>query len=318
MRCDAGRRITAPGITNVYRDAPTLSRQRRDALTTLARTQFKPMVYEKGGVDYGPFNRKELLDKLFDEELTPETVVYDIETDRRRPLSEFAAFDEYLVKWVHEKADREARRREMKTLRAKKRKRQLAIAIAVSVFAGGAAIAGGYSYYLSTLPTPVNAQLAQLITPMRGVLPVMELPEELPETFAEVTERRKRESRAKMAERDRIECAQIRREERLAAATTLDMGRKGSGKFDKNQVLRAVSTRNGALMGCIQEEVRRDPSLKKVTVKVTIIPDGRLINAKLKGGTSRGRSCVRRALKNLRVAPFSGPNQKITLQFMVQ
>ena len=275
-------------------------------------------LYEKGGVDYGPFNRKELLDKLFDEELTPETVVYDIETDRRRPLSEFAAFDEYLVKWVHEKADREVRRREMKALRAKKRKRQLAIGIAVSIFVGGGAIAGGYSYYLSTLPTPVNAQLAQLVTPLRGVLPTMELPDELPETFAEVKERRKKENRAKSAARDRLERAEIRREERLAASTTLNMGSKGGGKFDKNQVLRAVSTRNSALAGCIQEEVRRDPSLKSVSVKVTIIPDGRLINVKLKGGTSRGRSCVRRALKNLRVAPFSGTNRTITLPFMVQ
>ena len=37
------------GIKTVYREAPTLSRQRRDASTTLARTQYKPMVYEKGG-----------------------------------------------------------------------------------------------------------------------------------------------------------------------------------------------------------------------------------------------------------------------------
>ena len=46
------------GLTNVYRDEPTLSRSRRDALTTLARTQFKPMVYEKG--DDGKYKAEEL------------------------------------------------------------------------------------------------------------------------------------------------------------------------------------------------------------------------------------------------------------------
>ena len=46
------------GITNVYRDAPTLSRQRRDALIKLAQDEYKPMVYEKG--DDGTYKAEEL------------------------------------------------------------------------------------------------------------------------------------------------------------------------------------------------------------------------------------------------------------------
>lgn len=275
-------------------------------------------LMEKDGIDYGPFTSKQVVEKLFKEELHAESVLFDIETDRRLPLSEFEVFDEALRAWIHEKDQREKRRAEEAEEAAARRRTRLLLGtiLTIVVLVGGGA--GGWFLYQSTLPSPTKARLAALVMPMRGALPAVSLPEELPETAAEIRERREKETRDRRHAAAAAERAQIAREERLAASSTLDATGGGSGKFNRAAFDRAVAGRNGKLVKCLQNEVRRDPKLKSVTVEITVIPSGQLIGVKMPGGSARGQTCVRRAFAGLRVPAFAGTNVKVKLPFAFQ
>lgn len=275
-------------------------------------------LVQRDGTDYGPFTSKQVVEQLFKEEITAEVQLYDIETDRRLALSEFSVFDEALVAWLHEKAEREKRRAEEAAAAAARRRNRVLLTVVglVLLVAGGGA--GGYLWWKSSLPTPVKAHLGEVMTHMRGALPTVRLPEELPETPAEVQEKKEKETAVRNAAAARAEQRQIDRERALAASSNLDVGSGTGAGFDRGSFDTAVASRNGRLMKCLEDEARRDPDIKTLTVKITIIPKGDLIDVHMAEGSKRGTSCARAALAGLKVAPFDGTNVKVSLPFTIR
>jgi serine/threonine protein kinase len=276
-------------------------------------------LVEKGGVDYGPFTSKQIIEKLFAEEIVSETNLYDIETDRRLPLSEHAVFDDALVSWIHEKAEREKRRAEEAREAAERRRTRMfmSVGLAVLLLVGG--VGGGFAWYQSTLPKPEKSHLATLVTRWQASLPQILLPDEAPETQAEVADKQKARQTDAAQKRARDEARKMADEERLAAASELD-GTSGGGTgrtFDQSAMNAMVAERNPQIIKCLQDEIRRDPSRRNFEVKATILPRGDVINVRMEGGTAAGSSCVRAALGNLKVPAFDGTNQTLRLPFNI-
>lgn len=282
-------------------------------------------LVDRGGTDFGPFNRKEVRAQLFAEEITADTNIFDLETDRRLSLSEFVAFEEDLRAWAHEKAEREKKRAEAAArARARRRNRILFLVVGLPMIVIGTA-AGAWFWYRSTLPTPQKGFLNQLVAPMQGALPAIALPDELPETVAEKKARQKLDSDAAATRRAQDEARQVAQEARqvaqearLAERSELQMGAGTGAVFDRAEFDRALQKRTGALVKCLEDEARRDPDLRSVEVKVTVIPTGELIGTQLVGGSGRGTSCVRQALSGMKVPAFDGTNHKVTLPFQIR
>ncbi|MCB9524316.1 MAG: serine/threonine protein kinase [Myxococcales bacterium] len=275
-------------------------------------------LVERNGTDYGPYTRKQVVEQLFNEEITADTILFDIETDRRAGLGEFQVFDQVLVDWIHEKAAREKRRSEQAAAAAARRRNRLLGGIVAVILLGVGGGAGGWFWYQSTRPEPVPARLPRMVSVLSGALPAVNLPEELPETEAEIRERRQAKVAKRAAERARVEAAQVEREARLAASSELALGSGNGSRFNRAAFDQVVAARQGQIMACLQDEVRRDPSLKGVKVGISILPTGELINVTLAGGTGRGQSCVRRALGGLKVPAFDGTNVKVSLPYNFQ
>jgi serine/threonine protein kinase len=281
-------------------------------------------LIEREGIDYGPFSTKQVIEQLFKEELSPDATLYDIEQDRRAPLSEFNVFDETLVAWGHEKAERQKRQAEEAARAAAVRRKRLVLGAVLGTLLLVGGTGGGYAWYRATRPVPVKAYLPTLVTRIQTALPAVRLPEELPETPAEVEEKRKAAVAVATQQRQRAEAAraaaQIAEEERLMnESAVLNLNAQDGGRrFDRPSFDAAVARRNQQLTRCLQDEVRRDPSLKSLEVKVTVIPRGDLINVRLGAGSSAGNACVRAALAGLKVPPFDGTNLTVSLPFSFQ
>lgn len=276
-------------------------------------------LMEQDGIDYGPFTGKQIVEKLFKEEITASTVIFDIETDRRLPLSEIDLFEDALMAWVHEKDKREKRRVEEAEQAAARRRTRIVLGTILFLLVTVGGGFGGWFFYQSTLPTPVKANFAGLVSVMRVGLPPVSLPEQLPETAAEIRERLEKEQAERLAKASAAERARIAREEQLAAASNLDAtGGGGSGRFDRGAFDQVIGGRQGNMVRCLQDEVRRNPRLKSLTVEITVIPTGELINVKMPGASGRGESCVRGALRGLRVPAFAGSNVKVKLPFQFE
>lgn len=276
-------------------------------------------LVEKAGVDYGPFTSKQIIEKLFSEEIVSETNLYDIETDRRLPLSEQAVFDEALVSWIHEKAEREKRRAEEAREAADRRRTRLFMSIGLTVLLVVGGVGGGFAWYQSTLPKPEKAHLPQLMVKWQASLPQILLPDEAPETPAEVAERAKLKQTENAQKRARDESRRLAEEERLAASSELD-GTSGGGTgrtFDQAAMNAMVAERNPQIIKCLQDEIKRDPARRNFEVKATILPRGDVINVRMEGGTAAGSACVRGALGNLKVPAFDGTNQTLRLPFNI-
>jgi serine/threonine protein kinase len=277
-------------------------------------------LVEKQGVDYGPFTSKQIIEKLFAEEIVADTNLYDIETDKRLALSEHAVFDDALVSWVHEKAERDKRRAEEAREAADRRRTRMfmSVGLALLLIVGG--LGGGFAWYQSTLPKPVKAHLASLVTKWNGALPQILLPDEAPETPAEAAERTRARQADVAGKRARDEARRMAEEERLAASSELDgtSPAGGTGRtFDQGAMNALVAERNPQIIKCLQDEIRRDPARRNFEIKATILPRGDVINVRMEGGTPSGNSCVRSALGSLKVPPFDGTNQTLRLPFNI-
>jgi hypothetical protein len=280
-------------------------------------------LVEKDGVDFGPYTSQQVIEQLFKQELKAETTLYDIEQDRRAPLSEFTVFDEALVAWAHDNAERQKRQAEEAAQAAARRRRRLVWGSTLAIVLTVGGVGGGYAWYRATRPEPVKAYLPALVTKLQGALPAVHLPEELPETAAEKDEKRRTAAAVAAQQRARVEAqreaAQVADEARQASQSTVDLNSNGAGRsFDRQAFDDAVARRNGQLMRCLQDEVRRDPSLKSLEVKITVVPRGDLINVRLSDGSPAGNSCVREALGGLKVPPFDGVNLNVSLPFTFQ
>jgi serine/threonine protein kinase len=272
-------------------------------------------LIQRDGTDFGPFTRKQVVAQLFNEEITAQAILYDIETDQRMSLAEFNVFDEAYRAWIHEKAEREKRRAEEAIAAVTRRRNRILIGVVATVMLTVGGTAGGWLWYKSTLPEPVRANLPSMVSRFEVALPSVSLPEELPETEAEIRERRQRVVADRVATRARKNARQIAREAKLAASSELDAAEGTGAKFNRPKFHQIIGQRNGRLMKCLTDEVRRNPALKSTKVHITIIPRGDLINVKLEGGSSRGTGCVRAAFSGLKVPAFDGTNVKVKLPF---
>jgi serine/threonine protein kinase len=275
-------------------------------------------LVERGGIDYGPYTSTQIFGQLDEDEITPETTLYDIETDDRRPLCEFPFFEEKLAVWAREQADRRKRREEEARAAAARRRARAVGGMVAAVLLVALVGGGGYAAWLATRPSPVKARLGTAVAKLQGALPMIRLPEVAPETAAERQERRDRAATANARRRAAAERAQIEREARLAASSSMDIDPDGPGTgraFDLGELQRTIGTRNGRLSNCLQQEARRQPERNGVTVKVTVIPRGDIINVKVPEGTGAAKSCVRAALSGLKVTPFDGTNRTVSLPY---
>lgn len=275
-------------------------------------------LVDRDGVDYGPYSRKELEEQLYNEEITLQTTVFDVESDQRGIFAEFAVFEQFLVTWSHEKAERERRRVEAQMAAAARRRLKIAFGLVLSIAMG----LGGYFWYESSLPKPEKVYLSSLMTPINGLLLAIDLPEELPETDAEIRERREREAAQRALTARRSEMASRKREERMAAEgamAALDVGGQGGGgRFNSAELDQKVAARQGAVIKCFEAELRRNPNLKSSTIKASVMPSGELIDVKLTAGGDRALTCVRAALRGVRVTPFAGTKQSFSQPYNFQ
>jgi serine/threonine protein kinase len=269
----------------------------------------------RGGVDYGPFSQDQITQQLFSQEITTEAELCDIETNRRAALADFPSFEEVLVSWGHKRAELEALRIE----RERRQRARRRVLVAVSVTLIGALSVGAFLYgpqlYESTLPTPAQVNLDE----WKVAVPAMsrlERLEESPEVIAE-RQRRAQEARARVA--NELEMREMQREAREASTSEVDLNAKSVGRaFSQKDFKEVLSARMSALTACVQEEMKRSPSVSTFKVTLTVQSSGRFLNARFVEGSDPGQRCVFRAINKLKMEPFDGTDRSITIPFAVR
>ena len=74
----------------------------------------------------------------------------------------------------------------------------------------------------------------------------------------------------------------------------------------------------GKLMKCIEAESKRSPNRSVFKVTLTVQQSGSFLNARLVNGSAPGIACVFKAIRKLKMTPFSGGDKTITLPYQLK
>ncbi|MEE2644522.1 MAG: hypothetical protein VYD19_06275, partial [Myxococcota bacterium] len=272
---------------------------------------------QRGGIDYGPFTRDQLIQQLYDEKIDANTEICRLDIDRRALLGEFDELNEELVKWAQIRAERAARRELIRQRQQKRRRILLSISTLCLVALSVVGALYGEELYESTLPKPTPLALERWIPSAGAKLEPLSRLEESP---AQRAERIRRERIASERAARLQDARDMAREAREAQVNDLDLdnARRTGRRFDQRALSAQVNGRSGRLERCFRAEQRRRPGTSSFVVQVTVRPSGRVLNALLKGGTSDSRRCIFRALKGLKVPSFDGSNAVVSFPFDIR
>jgi hypothetical protein len=271
----------------------------------------------RSGMDYGPFTQAELVAQLFSEEINLETELCDIETNERSALGEFEVLEKIVHQWSKEYAHRESQRQLLEQRRKVRRKWILACLSVLLI--GGSAFGSIYgpTLYESMLPYPLKIDLsAWANTP-----PQMPQWRHLEESEG-VRKERLRQVRKRRSEKEALaDSRQMALDAKLASTSSLSFGgkRKKVGRaFSRNDFNKVWKRYETKISTCLNSELKRSPNQSKFTIKVTVQPSGRILNARLTRGSNSSQRCLFRALKGASMRPYDGSDRTITFPYILQ
>jgi hypothetical protein len=290
--------------TTPLRKSPTLSR----------------WLIEKDGVDFGPFNQEQILTKLYEGELSPHSVLADVESERRLTLAEYPEFQADMLQSLHKKDERETADREVKAVKKAKLDKGIKVWGSVSIVLVLALCIGAWQYIVSNRPEPVRANLSNAVSTLEWSLPSISPPEPAPPPETSIAKKAKPKSQARRRtgsskKWSNSEKNRMAREEQMAANSTLDGERGRTAAFSRRSFDRVLAKRTPRIYRCLMAEAKARPGVQDMMVDASVMSSGAIINVKMPGGTVPGIRCIRRAFQGARIPAFTGTNKTIRLPY---
>ncbi len=272
------------------------------AETTDARQSLNTnWLYQQGGQVFGPVKPKELLEMLYQGEITPDTSVA-CEEDGFQPLRRYGVFRAHLPKVeAHQKELLEAKEQERKEARARLMRRLGLGAGAISI---AVLLSLGLAYYIRSSrqkaaiaekqakEDAIKLQLENLMASVTIEPPLMPLVEDDPQPTKAPKKGRRRRRRARFS------------------------SPKGKGELTRSEIMGGVAKVFGGFKRCIVQQMQRESESVPEQIVLTFVIDnsGRAKNVSITDRFLRKsplRNCVAARLSKARWRAFKGEVQNV-------
>ena len=282
------------------------------------------------GFDHGPFKPSEVRERIRDGRLTLRSDICEERDGRWVVLEEigpFNAFCEQLIEEAKERAKQEEMDRAETQVR---REHKVAGNLPYFLLGGGLVAAAIAAYFLTRAPNmqPSNwggatiFQLRELgaLEPWESFSGEREHawrfgPEAPPADMS--ARKRRRSGGRRVGGGDKI----YEEGGEAPVEYTFDFGDEGgtARALTSAEIQGTIKPRAiGLLAPCLQAEATRRPDVQHATFRFTLLPNGRVAGPRVLGAMSgHMHSCTRRALRQVRVEPFSGGPRGISLSLSV-
>lgn len=278
------------------------------------------------GWDHGPFDAPDIRERIRDGRLTLRSEISEERDGRWRTVEDvtaFRTFCKHLVEEARERARVEEINRTESTVRRTHRVAGSLPYIALVVLFGGAGVA---AFILTGGPAvqPSNygsifyqAELGQ-ITPWARFTGEREhewrFGSDAPEKSASQSARRKARRRARNERVYEDNSA----EDVAVSFDFSDDGAAARQLTDADIHSEVMPKARRALKHCLESEVRQRPDLSEASFRFALLPSGRVAGARVVGAaTGRMHACAKRALRGIRIAPFSGSARWVNMSVKV-
>ena len=264
-------------------------------------------------MDHGPFNARELIERLNIGGFTGDDVTFNIHTGERKPLREWNEFREFILQREHQDTAAEERAARAQARRSEKLSSAMKWLIAASVIGVVALAVGGFLMSRASDVREAAAaelddlfKLGKITTGEAGLLP--DRPVRL----------RKRGSGGAAPERSSTGIASY--DEAMSRAVEIgDVSQGGGeGRLTGNQVAGVMNRNlNRFYRSCVLPEVKSGGKPGNVKVDLAIAGDGSVLGASVHGGSGSFQGCMAQQIRTVRFPTFGAPRMGARYTFTV-
>jgi hypothetical protein len=294
----------------------------------VTQAQEKRYLVSRDGLDYGPFDREEVLAQLHKDEITP---VMDRTTQLRKPLGEMSEFYEAAKAHIPVREARKRREAETRAQRVetvKKAGKWTGVVGVMAALAMGGLVA---FYWFFIRPQPVKLETQSLLADLGAQYKMAPPPREfaqiamsddiLKELFAQedpAAPKGKGGGGGRRLGKGGAGGGLAGEDDNIS---DLDLGGEGDAGhvLTDSEIQQTIRRHTGALGGCMRNELKVNPGFKGVSIQFFIKPSGTTGGVKINGSASPGAvSCLTSGVRSMRFPAHGGLNKGVNLPFYLK
>ena len=315
-------------------ESPSIALRRPDLFNTVSRptsrvTRTDVWIYQKDGMDYGPFDAAALLQKFYDDEIDEATSIFNTSTKKRQNLGTIPEFEEKVREYLPiRNQNREVRMKAERKAAAVKTASGIGVVLAIAI--GVIAIFAVPIIILALMPDPQQLDLSKGFTTFEKKFEVPKT-EEVALNVDDSKSKALFDPKATEAEREaalkaweeehRKKYAAKRKAAGIAAPgeemDTLVFGLDENGKeleplMDWEIEEQCMSPR---ILRKVQDCYTKYAGGRQPNAKVnfTIQQSGAVRNISVSGVSGELNSCIVSAFSTIKYRPFGGTSKKVSI-----
>jgi hypothetical protein len=263
-------------------------------------------------MDHGPFNARELIERLNVGGFTGEDLTFNIDNGERKPLREWSEFREFILQREHQDTAEAEQAASLNAHRSEKRSSALKWLVAVSLIGIALFSVGGFLLSRSSdireaASTELDDlfKLGKITTGEAGLLPDRPV------------RTRRRGSKAAPVTRSGGFASYDEAMNQAVEIGDASQG-GGEGRLTGGQVASVMNRNLNRFYGtCVVPEVKRGGKPGNVKVDLAIAGNGSIMGATVHGGSASFQGCMGQQIKNVRFPTFGAPRMGARYSFTV-
>jgi serine/threonine protein kinase len=263
-------------------------------------------------MDHGPFNARELIERLNIGGFSGDDLTFNIDTGERKPLREWPQFREFILQREHQDTTAAERAARMNARRSEKRSSAMKWLIAASLIGIAVISVGGFLLSRSSDVREASStelddlfKLGKITTGEAGLLPDRPV------------RTRKRGSSAAPAKRGGGFSSY---DEAMSQAVEIGDASQGGGegRLTGGQVASVMNRNLNRFYGkCVIPELKSGGKPGNVKVDLAIAGNGGVMGATVHGGSAGFQGCMGQEIKTVRFPTFGAPRMGARYSFTV-
>lgn len=282
------------------------------------------------GRDFGPYNGAGIKDLLTDDRIDENTQIVDLFTQEAGPLIDIPEFTDFVMEYLPVRAKRKIAQEEKRERTVKTAKRTGGLTAVTGTLAAVSLMILLYVTQVDSPAVPIGDMFVAFPHRFELQEPTyveIQADEELIASlfdFSDPPPEEPSSSRSGRNSRSERSDSSEREDEPPPSLDdyVLDFDNsRPARKLTNEEINGTIAANQSSVQRCFQRELRANPDFEGVTVRWSIIPDGRTTDIRVEEHgevTDEVKACLRRAFRHMRFPEFNDVPMTISIPFLLQ
>lgn len=283
------------------------------------------------GRDFGPYRSSGIRDLLTKDDINEDTMIVDLLSMESMPLVDVPEFTDFVMEYLPLRAKRNIAKAEKRQRNVKTAKRTGGLSAVLVVLGTVSLMAVVYFFQVDSPPVPIHEMISEfrhefvlqeptfveIQADEALIASLFDFSDPPPEEPAAGRSGRSGRSGSSGSDERESDEAPPSLEDYVVS---FDSSRP-SRKLSTDEINGTIASNQSSIQRCFQRELRANPDFAGVTVRWSIIPDGRTTDIRIEEHgevTDEAKACLRRAFRRMRFPEFNDVPMTISIPFRLQ